>query len=99
MVLQLEQVSALNDMNTVGLNNVRLAVRAGEIYGIAGVSGNGQRELAEVICRTAAVDGRKNIFTDRTLPIKTERNDRSRYQLCAGGSSGYGAGAKSGFCQ
>lgn len=36
-------------MNTVGLNNVRLAVRAGEIYGIAGVSGNGQRELAEVL--------------------------------------------------
>ena len=73
MVLQLEQVSALNDMNTVGLNNVRLAVRAGEIYGIAGVSGNGQRELAEVLCRTAAVDGRKNIFYGQDLTNKNRK--------------------------
>ena len=73
MVLQLEQVSALNDMNTVGLNNVRLAVRAGEIYGIAGVSGNGQRELAEVLAGLRPAMGRKIFFTDRTLPIKNRK--------------------------
>lgn len=49
VVLTLKEVSALNDMNTVGLDSVSLEVRAGEIYGIAGVSGNGQRELAEVL--------------------------------------------------
>lgn len=69
VVLQLEQVSALNDMNTVGLNNVRLAVRAGEIYGIAGVSGNGQRELAEVLAGLRPANGRKNIFL-RTGPYQ-----------------------------
>ena len=31
------------------LRGVSLAVRAGEILGIAGVSGNGQRALADVI--------------------------------------------------
>ena len=30
----------------------------GEIYGIAGVSGNGQRELAEVLAGLASVNGR-----------------------------------------
>lgn len=68
MVLQLEQVSALNDMNTVGLNNVRLAVRAGEIYGIAGVSGNGQRELVEVLAGLRPAMGGK-IFL-RTGPYQ-----------------------------
>src|SRR5260370_30962207 len=31
------------------LNNTSFYVRAGEIYGIAGVSGNGQAELAEAL--------------------------------------------------
>lgn len=48
-VLVIENISTLNDMNTLGLDRISFNVRAGEIYGIAGVSGNGQRELAEVI--------------------------------------------------
>ena len=47
--LELKGVSSGNDRGTPGLQNVSLEVRAGEILGIAGVSGNGQRELAEVI--------------------------------------------------
>ena len=70
VVLQLEQVSALNDMNTVGLNNVRLAVRAGEIYGIAGVSGNGQRELAEVLAGLRPSMGGKIFFYGQDLTNK-----------------------------
>ncbi len=47
--LVLEGVSCESDRGTPGLQNVSLEVRSGEILGIAGVSGNGQRELAEVI--------------------------------------------------
>lgn len=47
--LALENVSCGSDRGTPGLRDVSLAVQAGEILGIAGVSGNGQRELAEVI--------------------------------------------------
>ncbi len=47
--LELKQVSCENDRGTPGLRDINLEVRAGEILGIAGVSGNGQRELAEVI--------------------------------------------------
>jgi simple sugar transport system ATP-binding protein len=49
VVLQLEDVCADNDKGLPALKNVSLAVRAGEIVGVAGVAGNGQRELAEVI--------------------------------------------------
>lgn len=47
--LTLQGVSCQSDRGTPGLQNVSLEVRSGEILGIAGVSGNGQRELAEVI--------------------------------------------------
>ncbi|RME62818.1 MAG: ABC transporter ATP-binding protein [Caldilineae bacterium] len=47
--LALENVSARGVTGHESLRNVSLEVRAGEILGVAGVSGNGQRELAEVI--------------------------------------------------
>ena len=47
--LVLESVSAKGDRGITSLTNVSLTVRAGEILGVAGVAGNGQRELAEVI--------------------------------------------------
>lgn len=47
--LVLENVSALSNRGTPALTDVSLEVCSGEILGIAGVSGNGQRELAEVI--------------------------------------------------
>jgi simple sugar transport system ATP-binding protein len=47
--LSLEGVWAEGDRGVPALRNVNLTVKAGEILGIAGVSGNGQRELAEVI--------------------------------------------------
>jgi ABC-type uncharacterized transport system ATPase subunit len=49
VVLSLADVHALNDKGLPALRGVSLQVRAGEILGLAGVAGNGQRELAEVI--------------------------------------------------
>ncbi len=47
--LKLENVSCGSDRGTPGLRRVSLDVHSGEILGIAGVSGNGQRELAEAV--------------------------------------------------
>jgi general nucleoside transport system ATP-binding protein len=47
--LQLDQVSCGSDRGTPGLRSISLDLYSGEILGIAGVSGNGQRELAESI--------------------------------------------------
>ncbi len=48
-LLTVEGVSADNDKGLPALRNVSFQVRSGEILGVAGVAGNGQRELAEVI--------------------------------------------------
>jgi simple sugar transport system ATP-binding protein len=47
--LKIEGISCGSDRGTPGLRGVSLEVHSGEILGIAGVSGNGQRELAEAI--------------------------------------------------
>jgi len=47
--LQIKGLKANRDNGVEGVSGVDLAVRAGEIVGIAGVSGNGQRELVEVL--------------------------------------------------
>jgi simple sugar transport system ATP-binding protein len=47
--LEIGHVNALSDRGYLALNDLNLTVHGGEIVGLAGVSGNGQRELAEVI--------------------------------------------------
>lgn len=58
VVLEMEDVSALNNRGLPALKNVSLTVRSGEILGIAGVGGNGQSELAEVITGLRQCQGR-----------------------------------------
>ena len=48
-VLSVENLCAENDRGLPALREVSFQVRSGEILGIAGVAGNGQRELAEVL--------------------------------------------------
>jgi simple sugar transport system ATP-binding protein len=48
-LLELAEVTANGDRGREALRHISLAIRAGEILGVAGVAGNGQRELAEVV--------------------------------------------------
>ena len=48
-VLEIENLNALNDKNLPAIKGLNLAVRQREILGIAGISGNGQKELSEIL--------------------------------------------------
>jgi ABC-type uncharacterized transport system ATPase subunit len=48
-VLEIKELQAINDSGLKALNGLSLSVCGGEILGVAGVSGNGQGELVEII--------------------------------------------------
>lgn len=49
VILEVENLQALNNRNLPALRGVSFTIHRGEILGIAGVAGNGQTELAEVL--------------------------------------------------
>ncbi len=48
-VLAADGICALNDRGLPSVRNLSLTIREGEILGLAGIAGNGQRELCEVL--------------------------------------------------
>jgi ABC-type uncharacterized transport system ATPase subunit len=69
--LQLDGVSARNNRGNLGLKNVSLKLHGGEIVGVAGVSGNGQHELAQVIMGLRAVEGGRIYIDDKNITGKS----------------------------
>jgi simple sugar transport system ATP-binding protein len=58
-ILELVDLSAQDDKGLPALKNISLKICEGEILGIAGVSGNGQKELAETLCGVRSVTNGK----------------------------------------
>ncbi len=88
-VLEVDNLSAYSEKGHLAFKGVTFKIHEGEIFGIAGVSGNGQEELAEVLAglRNAAngrilLDG-EDITCDSTLKrwqkgvgyVPAERNE------------------------
>ena len=48
-ILHIEKLNYINDIGVHVLHDLSFGVRAGEIVGIAGVEGNGQTELSEIV--------------------------------------------------
>lgn len=69
--LTLNDVSVRNNRGNLGLNRVSLSVHSGEIVGIAGVSGNGQHELAEAIAGMRPVESGQIILNTQDMTHHT----------------------------
>jgi len=66
-VLSVDQLAVLNNMGTPALRGISLGVHPGEILGIAGVSGNGQKEFAEAICGLRKIESGRVMLSGQEI--------------------------------
>ena len=80
VILDIKGLSVLSSRKVLGLKNVSLQVRSGEILGIAGVDGNGQSELVEAITGMRRVEAGK-IFLKGTDITDMSVRDRIKAKM------------------
>jgi len=80
-ILQVEDLSALSDKGFLALKGVSFSICEGEIFGIAGISGNGQRELVEVLAGLRDAQGGKVILDGKDI---THASSIERWQTGIG---------------
>ena len=72
-VLSIRDLVVMSDRRTTALDHLSLDIRAGEIVGLAGVSGNGQRELSEAINGLRKVESGTITFFGKEIQNLTPR--------------------------
>jgi len=80
-ILQVENLSALSDKGFLALKGVSFSICEGEIFGIAGISGNGQRELVEVLAGLRNAEGGKVMWDGKDI---THASNLERWQMGMG---------------
>ena len=72
--LAIHELCADDETGVEALSKLSLSVGASEIVGIAGVSGNGQRELVQVLAGQREASGGRILVARRALPSGPPRN-------------------------
>ena len=78
------KISGLSFKNHDGINvldNVSFSVRSGEIFGIAGIAGSGQRELLETIAGLIRPNSGDIIYTDPKSGVKVDLRNKTPMQI------------------
>jgi simple sugar transport system ATP-binding protein len=73
VVVKVENLEVLNDKGLKAIKNLNFEVRKGEILGIAGVSGNGQRELVEALTGLRRVEKGRILINGKEVQNKGAR--------------------------
>ena len=79
-ILNIDHVSYKNSKNIKKVDDLSLSVKAGEILGIAGVDGNGQEELVNVICGKLTPDSGSVVMNGKDI-TKDKIRDRKDHGL------------------
>ncbi len=66
-VLNVQNIHVTGDKGLVAVKNVSFELYKNEIFGVAGVAGNGQRELAEAITGIRSIDSGKVLINGRDI--------------------------------
>jgi simple sugar transport system ATP-binding protein len=77
-VLELHGVEALNDLGLTSVRGIKLTLHKGEILGIAGVAGNGQKELFEVLIGIREAKNGKVVLNGEVISGKSTGFIRSK---------------------
>jgi len=77
VAFKVENLTASSDAGTPALKGVSFELRQGEILGIAGVEGNGQSELVEVLAGTRRATGGKVWLGNKDVTEYDARDERS----------------------
>ncbi|HBE16764.1 MAG TPA: ABC transporter ATP-binding protein [Cyanobacteria bacterium UBA11149] len=81
-VLDVKNIHANKDNGIEAVKNVNFTVHSGEIVGIAGISGNGQRELVEVLAgQRIATDGKVLVNGDIYTATRAEMYKHKVFSL------------------
>lgn len=67
VILDVDNLQAKNNRNLIALNGISFQVKKGEIFGIAGVEGNGQSELTEVLTGLRKLEDGKINFKGKDI--------------------------------
>src|SRR5512136_1912660 len=78
VILRVENLQVQDDRHATMVHDVSFQVCAGEILGIAGVQGNGQRELVEALTGLRPVIGGKVTLTDHDITHASPREITER---------------------
>ena len=73
-ILEVKQLSALSDRGHLALKEISFNVKSGEILGIAGVSGNGQKELEDILSGIRKPLGGGIYFNGKNLTGKSPKS-------------------------
>ena len=76
-VFEAKDISVSDVNGLAAISHVSFTVNRGEIVGIAGVSGNGQTELVEVISGMRQVDGGQMLLEDKDVTHSNVRDRRN----------------------
>jgi len=69
-MLKIENLTIVGDRKSKVIDDISFTVREGEIFGIAGVSGNGQEELAQALCGLRKVKSGQITLSDKDITNK-----------------------------
>jgi simple sugar transport system ATP-binding protein len=76
VAFQVENLTASSDRGVQALKGVSFDLHQGEILGIAGVEGNGQKELMEVLAGTRRATGGRVLLGDKDVTSFDARTER-----------------------